>query len=419
MIAAKVVSTIVLHSPAAAKSPRPRKEPLSTHAIDACARIPGRCRFSCAILLFMRAAVFFLVLFPAILAAQDSNPDALLKHAIDAQQHGDYSAAIADYRKLLELRPNDVEAKVNLGAALAHAGQYDEAIEMYRSALPSLKNKNMVLVNLALAYYKKGDFEHAREQFTVLHDAQPNDVRTIVLLGDTDLHLGKADSALNLLEPLESKYLQNMDFEYVLGSAMIRTGRRRDGVARIEKVAQAGPSPDSYMLAGATLLDLNEYEQARKDLEEALRLAPALPGLSTLVGIARDKTGDVKDAEPAFREALKASPDDFQANLYLGAILYKRRDTAEAKGYLDRAITLKPKDSMARYESAMLKSTSGDYETAARDLEQLTKDDPDWLEPHVELAALYYRLHRPEDGAKERQIVDQITAKQQAQGPGK
>jgi hypothetical protein len=49
----------------------------------------------------------------------------------------------------------------------------------------------------------------------------------------------------------------------------------------------------------------------------------------------------------------------------------------------------------------------------------LVKDDPDWLEPHVELATLYYRLHCPEEGAKERQIVDSLTAKQQVQCPGK
>lgn len=367
----------------------------------------------------MRSAILLVALFPAILAAQQSDPDSLLKRAIDAQQHGDYSEAITDYRKLLELRPNDAEAKVNLGAALSHVGKYDEAIEMYRSALPSLQNKNMVLMNLALAYYKKGDFAHASEQFAVLHDSQPNDVRNAVLLGDSDLHLGKPDAALNVLEPLENKFSSNMDFEYVLGSAMIKTGRRRDGVTRLEQVGKSGPSPDAYMLAGATLLDLNEFETARKDLEEAIRLAPTMPGISTLVGIARDKTGDVKGAEAAFRDALKTNPDDFQANLYLGAILYKRRDVDEAKPYLDRALELKPKDSMARYEHAMLKSTAGDYETAAKELESLTKDDPDWLEPHVELAALYYRLHRPEDGAKERQVVDQITAKQQAQGPGK
>jgi tetratricopeptide (TPR) repeat protein len=367
----------------------------------------------------MRAA-FICIVLSALIAAQESNPDLLLKHAIEEQQHGDFSASIRDYRKVLELRPNEVEAKVNLGAALAHVGQFDEAIAIYRSALTTLKDKNPVLLNLALAYYKKADFENARQQFEILHDAQPNALQVIILLGDCDVRLGKTDAALHLLEPLEGKYSQNMDFEYVLASALINTkGRRRDGVSRMEKVAEVTSGADAYMIAGATLLQLNDYEQGREDLEQALRLKPTLPGLYTLVGTARDKTGDVKDAEGAFREALKTNPDDFEANLYLGAILYKRRDIDEAKGYLNRALRLKPSDSMARYESAMLKSTSGDYETAARELELLVKDDPDWLEPHVELATLYYRLHRPEDGAKERQIVDSLTAKQQAQGPGK
>ncbi len=368
----------------------------------------------------MRAALLFLALFPAVIAAQEANPDQLLKQAIEEQQRGDFPAAIRDYRKVLELRPSEVEAKVNLGVALVHVRQFDEAIALYRSALTSLKDKNGVLFDLAFAYHEKGDFEHAREQFEILHDAQPDRLGVVILLGDSDVRTGKSDAALSLLEPLESRYAQNMDFEYVLGSALINTkGRRRDGVARMEKVAKAGSGADAYMIAGATLLDLNEYESARKDLEEALLLNPRLPGLYTLVGTARDKTGDVKAAESSFREALKTNPDDFEANLYLGAILYKRRDTEEAKGYLDRALRLKPSDAMARYEVAMLKSTSGDYETAARELELLVKDDPDWLDPHVELATLYYRLHRPVDGAKERQIVDALTEKQQAQGPGK
>ena len=91
----------------------------------------------------------------------------------------------------------------------------------------------------------------------------------------------------------------------------------------------------------------------------------------------------------------------------------------EAKSYLDKALSLNPQSTMARYESAMWKSTSGDYQGAVDQLERLVADDPQWLEPHVELAALYYRLHRTADGARERQIVDKLTAQQQQQGPGK
>jgi hypothetical protein len=52
------------------------------------------------------------------------------------------------------------------------------------------------------------------------------------------------------------------------------------------------------------------------------------------------------------------------------------------------------------------------------ELELLVKDHPDWLEPHVELAALYYRLRRPEDGANERQIVDSLSGETAGAGPG-
>ena len=344
---------------------------------------------------------------------------ALLNGAIQAQRRGDYQSAITEYRELLKLRPDDVEAKVNLGAALAHVSQFDEAIAMYRSALPSLKDKNPVLLNLGLAYYKKGDLANAREQFAALHQSAPSNVQAAILLADTEIKLGDAESASGMLEPLEEANSRNSDFEYVLGLAFIKSGHRREGIPRMEKAGELAKSGDAYMLAGATLMDLNEFEQARHDLETALRLAPNLHGLHTLVGMARDKTGDQKEAEPAFRLAIKENPDDFEANLYLGALLYKQRQIEEAKVYLDHAVKLKPTDSMARYESGMLKSTSGEYEAAARELEGVVKDNPDWLEPHVELASLYYKLHRPSDGAKERAIVDRLTAEQQAKGPGK
>lgn len=362
--------------------------------------------------------LLILVFLATASAAQQRDPDRLLSDAIQAQQRGDYQSAITGYRELLQLRPDNVEAKVNLGAALAHVGQFDEAITMYRSALPSLTDKKMVLLNLGLAYYKKGDLASAREQFTALHQLAPGNVQAAILLADTQIKLGDAESAVAMLEPLEKGNARNADFDYELGVATIKSGRARDGVPRLEKAGELG-SGDAYMLAGGTLLDLNQFEQARQDLEKALQLAPTLPGLHSLVGMARDKTGDQKEAEPAFRQALQENPDDFEANLYLGALLYKQRHLEEAKTYLEHAVKLKPNDTMARYESAMLKSTSGEYEAAAKELEDVVKDNPEWLEPHVELASLYYKLHRPSDGAKERAIVDKLTAEQQAKGPGK
>jgi tetratricopeptide (TPR) repeat protein len=366
----------------------------------------------------MFSAVLFMLLSAAQATVQSANPDQLYDTAVQAQMAGDFQNAIQKYRDVLKVRPNMVEARVNLGAALAHVGEFAAAINEYQAALPLMQDKTGVLFNIALAYYKQGDWKHAREQFAPLFESQPSDIRIAILLGDTELKLNDNAAAVALLAPLEEANAQNPDFDIVYATALIQSGKRREGIQRAEKAGELGNAADAYALAGATLLQMNEYERARKDLDMALKLNPNLPApIYSMDGVSRDKTGEPEAAEPAFREALKRDPNDFDANLYLGAIIYKRRQMDEAKTLLEHALSLNPQSSMARYEVAMLNSTAGRTEEAARQLESLVKDDPKWLEPHVELATLYYKLHRPEDGARERQIVERINAEQQHEGP--
>ena len=331
-----------------------------------------------------------------------------------AQQRGDFRSAIAEYRKVLQLQPDKVEAKVNLGAALVQVGQYDEAIALYKSALTQVAEKAPVQLNLGLAFYKKGDFTSAREQFFALHNQAPTALRVALLLADTDVNLGKSAEAVNILQPLDAENGENFDFQYAYGSALIEAGRAAEGVVRLEKIAASNNSADAYFLAGQTRLRMANFSEARSDLEAALRLNPKLPNIYTLVGIARDKNNDPENAEPMFRQALQQDPNDFTANLYLGTILLKRRDLGAAKTYLQHALKLKPSDQMARYESAMLDSSRGNYGSAVPQLESLTRESPQWLDPHVELAALYYKLGRKTDGERERSTINRIMQEQQS-----
>lgn len=368
----------------------------------------------------MRAVILTFVLSLCGFAqGQYSSPDQLLDRAIQEQQKGDLEAAIRDYRSVLAARPNTLAARVNLGAALSHTGQVDAAIVEYEAALKLAPQLESVHLDLGLAYSRKGDLVNARQQFDAAHRENPRDARVAILLGDAQARTNQAADAVAMLTPMEAANAGNSDFEYVLGEALISSGHPRDGAARIEKSAAMTNSAESWMLAGSTLLNLNEFPQARRDLDNAMKIDPSLRGLCTLDGTARDKDGDAKAAEPAFRQAVQQNPSDFEANLYLGAILYNQRKMDEAKTYLQKALQLNPNSTLARYETGMWLSTSGQYEDAARVLEKLTVDDPKWLEPHVELATLYYKLHRPEDGKRERAIVDKLTAEQQQQGPGK
>lgn len=349
--------------------------------------------------------------------APSAGADEHLRNGIDAQRRGDVTTAIDEYRQALAIEPKMLEARANLGAALAEAGQFDAAIDEDNRALEQAPGNIALKKNLGLAYYKKGDMVHARTEFGAVNAARPSDIATAILLGYADIKLERGSEAAAMLMPLETGHEANMDFEYVLAYALILGGKSTEGLPRMEKVAQATQSADAYFLAGSARLPRREFKEARADLDAALALNPTLPGLWTQAGQARDALGDNEAALPAFEAALRQDPKDFIANLYLGTMKLKQRDLDGARPLLTLALQLQPTMPEARFQMAKLNSMTGNNADAAATLEDLVKADPKWLDPHIELAALYYKLHRPEDGAREREIVQQIEAQQQKAGP--
>jgi len=200
---------------------------------------------------------------------------------------------------------------------------------------------------------------------------------------------------------------------WLLGSALIRSGHGREGLDRVDRVARQGDRPEAYLLAGRTALKMNEFERARDYAADAAKLNPKLPGLDTLRGTVLSYLGDNEGASVALLAAVQADPKDYEAHLTLGAVLHTERDLAGAREHLQRALQLKPDSNLARYEWARLERTEGQVEAAAKDFEKVIHDDPTWAQPHVELAALYFRLNRQAEGERERATFDRLSAEQQ------
>jgi tetratricopeptide (TPR) repeat protein len=358
----------------------------------------------------MRIVAFLIA--AGIACAQSTDPRQLFQDAVAAHERGDDALAVKKYQELLKSYPDTLEVRTNLGAALAKLQRYDEAIEQYRAVLAK-KDIPGLRLNLALAYYKKGAWRDAVQEFETLRAAQPDDVRVATLLAECYSNLGQDGKAIATLQPLEAAHANDLSIEWLLGSALIRAGQWREGMDRVDRVAREGNRPEAYLLAGRTALRNNEFERARDYAAAAAKLNPKLPGLDTLRGTVLSYLGDTEGAAAALRAAVKEDPKDFEAQLGLGAVLHTDRDLDGAREHLQRALQLKPDSNLARYEWARLERTEGEVEAAVKDFEKVVRADPNWAQPHVDLAALYFRLNRQEDGERERAIYDRLTAEQQ------
>ncbi len=187
---------------------------------------------------------------------------------------------------------------------------------------------------------------------------------------------------------------------------------------RIDRILRNGESAEAHVLMGLALREAHDLAGAVQSFGKAVALNPNLPDVHAMCGLALIASGNRDKAREEFEAELKANPHDYTANVNLGVIAKEDQRLDEASAFLERALKVRPTDPAARYQVATLKMAANDVDAARATLEALVAEHPNWLEPHVSLATVYYRLKRKADGDREREIVDRLTKEAQARQPG-
>jgi tetratricopeptide (TPR) repeat protein len=189
---------------------------------------------------------------------------------------------------------------------------------------------------------------------------------------------------------------------------VIRAGQVLEGLQRIQKVADQGKNAEAYQLAADLYLGLTLFDQAKEDAQAVIRLNPNAAKAYVVLAMVDDFAGNEKDAQEEYKKALQIDPNDIQARLQLANAFLIDRNLDQARRETDRALAIDPNSLAARYELARIERTAGNLPAALKDLEAIERQNPQWLPPHVELSALYYRLQRPNDGDREKEIVNRL-----------
>ena len=327
------------------------------------------------------------------------------------QQAGDLAGARRAYEAALKLSPARIDALSNLGLAYGGLHQYGRAIQSFEKALAIDPKQPRVLFNLGLTYLQVGQNDNARR--TLASVANENYLARHYL-GVSLLKLNRIPEGIAELEQVAGTHPEDLDALYTLGSAYIREKQLAKARQFIEGTIVGHDTAEAHLIIGSYYMAAEDYRHAVPELRRAQELNPALPELGSSLGGAYAMTGSQEMATELFQAYLEKNPSDLESLAFLGWLYLESDRLDDAEKLLNKAHQIKPDDLEVVFQLARIARAREHFQEAADLLEQVVAAKPDHTRAHVLLAQTYFRLKRPADGNREREIVRQLNDAEQA-----
>lgn len=259
--------------------------------------------------------------------------DRTLKAADKLARQGKFDAAIEEYRKVSKGDPDDLTVANTLGDLYVRQGRTPEAIKhftriadrfntggfqekaiaMYKKIAKLDPNNFDLLIQLAELYSHQGRYADAKQQYGLVSDAYRRN--------------GDVREALKIL-----KKATDLDPSNV---------RSRIGLAKAyEKDGFTSEASDAYRAAGQELVRAEKIADAIEAFTKALELKPESRGALKSLAEAHASQGNVKPALDVVARALENDPNDVDLIIILGRTFLNAGMLEKAEATFNRLFKL-------------------------------------------------------------------------------
>ncbi len=276
-------------------------------------------------------------------------------------QKGRIDEAIAEFRKALEIRPNDVEANNSLGTALLQRGQVDEAMAHFQKALELQPNNAVTHDNLGVVLLRKGQVDKAITQFHKALEIQPSNPEAHYNLGLALRQKGQVDEAIAQFKRAVELQPNSAVHRYNFGYALVQKGQVDEAITQFHKALEIQPdSAIAHHNLGTALLQKGQVDEAINQFQKALELQPNYPDAHNNLGLALLQKGQVDEAITHCQKALKLRSNFPEACYNLGNAFVQKKQIHEAIACFQKALELEPNNPNTLNQLAWLLATSPD-----------------------------------------------------------
>lgn len=286
-----------------------------------------------------------------------------------------FDRAISDYTKCIELDRSKADAFFNRAMCHSEAGNTKAAINDYSSAIDRDSKDYFARYNRGLLYKKQGDLRNALTDFEQAEKLRPDDEKALTNLVRIHLQMDNHYKAKPIAEKLVQKYPKNaVNFvELAMCQRAIGNGsfsatlnkaididpdnahaRHERGIWHLDhyrwqlaledqnRAIAKDPRPDGYAARAWAYAGLKQWNEAMKDVDEAIKLNPkAIFPISVKAMLLANDDNPSKDVERAMDLVEKAfslraerDPDVQAARAAIHAV---RGEWDKARQYGDNA----------------------------------------------------------------------------------
>ncbi len=146
---------------------------------------------------------------------------------------------------------------------------------------------------------------------------------------------------------------------------------------------------------------IGKYEEAIRELNEALRLNPDYIEVHNNLGVTYDRMGMPEEAVNEIKEALKLNPDYTEAHCNLGNIYARSGRYEEAAGELQEALRINPELAIAHNNLGNIYALQKRNEEAIKEFREALRINPDYAPAHNNLGNAYAEAGRFDDALRE------------------
>ena len=313
------------------------------------------------------------------------------------------AAAIPELQTTVQLKPDNLDARNNLGNAYRQTQRYDEAAAQYQyivdhspagAASPSPAR---VKFNLATTLGQAGKTDQALALFAQLVATNP-DAATYKNYGFFLQKAGRTAEAADAMH--QAAVLNPKDATAWLAAGELYAGSKRYDEAISSLTQATGPdvSPalsggsryNAYFALGESHAAKSDFPAAITDFGAAAALQPQNATPLYNKGVVQEQAGLRSDAEASYRSALQKAPDNTQIQIALGLVLANEGNAAESARLLAGAVPHLPQDAQAAPIYARLGdqyTKQGDYGRADQARQQALALNPADADTRLALAA--------------------------------